>query len=142
MKKGLISKIFVVLLCILAAACHPDTNEGKSLAIKNNSDERIYFWYSKTYSTGHYPDTILPAEKPIYINSAVAHGKAGAGSEDPDWNKIYSELPAGKLSVYFFPTNPSNQQDWDAITNNPEGVERIDITLEALKQNDYIIEYP
>lgn len=133
--------INILLLFVIAISCHPDKFPGKSLSIKNNSESRIYFWISDNYSLYHYPDTILPTNKPLYINSSPSLGGAGSGINDPDWNNIYSQLPQGKLSIYFFDKYANNQAEWEEVRVN-HFVIRKDITFEELKNNDYIIYYP
>lgn len=131
----------ICLFVTLTNSCVPDKYPGKAMDIKNNSDNDIYFWISDNYSLYHYPDTILPANKPLYINYAPANGSAGSGGIDPDWNNIYSQLPQGKLSVYFFDKYANNQEEWEDVRVN-HFVIRKDITFEELKNNDYIIYYP
>ena len=130
-----------VLLVLFMASCHPEKFPGKALSIKNNSPERIYFWYSNNYNIFHYPDTSLPLEIPLYINSADSNSGAGAGANDPDWVEIYSQLPEGKFSIYFFDELATTQEEWDDIRLN-HMILRKDITFEELKNNDYIIYYP
>lgn len=131
----------ISLFILLTNSCVPDKYQGKAMNVNNNSDERIYFWISDDYSIYHYPDTILPTNKPLYINSAPAHGGAGSGGIDPDWNNIYSQFPQGKLSIYFFDKYANNQVEWEDVRVN-HFVLRKDITFEELKNNDYIIYYP
>ena len=132
-----------ILLLIFLTACPSDDGLGKSLCVKNNTNQRIYFWYSKDYSVHHFPDTTLQEALPLYINSASANNCAGAGSTNPDWQTIFSQLSEGKFSVYFFETYPETQEDWDELRDNMEElVYRKDTTFEELKANNYIIEYP
>lgn len=134
----------LILIPILLTGCPSDDTIGsKSLCIKNNSSQRIYFWYSKDYNVHHFPDTILPENKPFYINSTSVGNCAGAGSTNPNWVEIFSQLPEGLFSVYFFETYPENQEDWDELRNNIEElVYRKDTSFEELEANDYTIEYP
>lgn len=127
-------------LFILINSCVPDQFAGKALNVNNNSDENIYFWISADYAVYHFPDTILPATKPLYINFAPANGGAGSGGTDPDWINIYCQLPQGKLSVYFFDKYANNQQEW-ADVRESNLILRKDVTLEDLKNSDYIIYY-
>jgi hypothetical protein len=131
----------ICLFVLLINSCVPDEELGKALNVSNNSDERIYFWISDDYSKYHYPDTILPISKPLYINSVEAHGGAGSGGIDPNWNDIFSRLPQGKLSIYFFEEYATDQQEWEDIRVN-HMVLRKNVTIEELKSNDYIIYYP
>lgn len=62
--------IFFFLILFSVLSCHPDDNLGKDLTIRNNSDDRVYYWHSKT---SNFPDTLLPQEKPKYFKSVGAH---------------------------------------------------------------------
>ncbi len=136
--KTLIKYIFIFfILC----SCHPEKFPGKAIRVKNNSVERIYYWYSKSYDVYHFPEIILPIEKPVLISSCDANNIELASGYDPDWVEIYSQLPEGKFSIYFFDELATTQEEWDDIRFN-HMVLRKDITFEELKNNDYIIYYP
>lgn len=133
--------ITLTFLLFLPMFCHVKRHEGGSLSIQNNSSEIIYFWYSGDYERHHYPDTLLPTTLPLYINMASPANIAGAGPYDPDWDMIFSELPEGQFSVYFFESYPEDQQVWDEIRleNN---FRRIETSLKELISNHYLIHYP
>lgn len=136
-------KYILYFSLVFIVACEPNEHGQNALTIKNNSSERIYSWYSGNYSQHHFPDTILPISIPVYIGSISAGNISLASGVDPNWNNIFSQLPEGKFSVYFFETYPETQEDWDELRNNMEElVERKDVTYEELKANDYVIEYP
>jgi|SRR5690554_1155454 hypothetical protein len=134
-------KNFVLFSFLFLISCHPEKFPGKAMSIKNTSNERIYYWHSGEYSIFHYPDTILPIEKPIFISSCAAKNSDLASGYDPNWNNIYSQLPDGKFTIYFFDELASTQDEWDDIRVN-HMVLRKDTTFEELKNNDYIIYYP
>ena len=78
--------------------------------LRNNSDQSIYYWFAywkmDNYIRYHYPDTILPENIPLVIDLIPPHSGTGRGEVDPNWEKIFSELPDGKLSIYFFAELP------------------------------------
>lgn len=134
---------FLLFLLILLTSCPNEYNDGsKSLLIRNNSDEVISFWYSRTYSVHHYPDISMQITKPQLIPALIPNGGAGVGPDNPDWEFIFSQLPEGLFSIYFFETKPETQEDWDILRNNVENLYRKDITLGELIENNYTIEYP
>src|SRR5690554_6872119 len=94
--------LLLSFISFMLVACHPEKFPGKALHIKNNSNERIYYWYSSEYSVFHYPDTILPFERPVFIASCSAKNSDLASGYNPNWNNIFSQLPDDKFSVYFF----------------------------------------
>jgi len=139
------TKIMLCLLTVsfLFSSCE-DLFSGSSdgLVIQNNTDKRIYNWYSTDYKAHHYPDTLLPAVIPVFFSNTAAFNKSGRGPDNPNWKKIFSELPEGKFSVYFFKKHPKTQEEWDAIRANADSVYRIDVDLATLKANKYYIYYP
>lgn len=118
---------------------------GEPLTIWNNSKYDIYYWFSywktENHTQFHYPDTTLPIHKPTGILLILPSHAIGPGEADPDWITIFSELPAGKLSVYFFEKYPDTQADWDSIRLNYDFV-RKDVTYKELMDNNYNIYYP
>lgn len=136
-------KYILYFSLVFIVACEPNEHGQNALTIKNNSEHDIYYWYSSKYQNHHFPDTIVPNEKPISIFFINANNGVLASGVDPNWNNIFSQLPDNKFSVYFFETYPETQEDWDELRNNMEElVERKDVTFEELKANDYVIEYP
>lgn len=142
-------KILLLLsfISFVLVACPSDEFLGeKSLCIENHSGKQIFFWFSYDFEHYHYPDTILPIEKPFEIRGAGSGGCVGNSvGQNPYWQTVFSKLPADKFTVYFFETDiyPETQEDWDELRNNMEElVERKDVTFEELKANDYVIEYP
>ena len=145
MKRTIRIFLFITLFCASFASCK-DRYPGGPLVIKNNTDNRIYNWFAKWYGWSdwksyHYPDTILPEKRPPAIVSIAAHNSMIRSYIDPDWVTIFSELPAGKLSVYFFLEDPSSQEKWDSIRIN-HVYYRKDVTHQELIDNNYVISYP
>jgi hypothetical protein len=83
----------------------------------------------------------LPSEKPISINSIASKNATGYGESDPNWIEVFSKLPEGKLTIYFFTELPATQEDWRLIRQTYDLV-RKDITYGELKSNNYRILYP
>lgn len=146
---------YFTLICVfvsLSATSCRDKFYGESLALRNNSNGRIYFWYDswnrfhlKDFTPQyHYPDTVLPMQIPQGLNKYmyIAPNYTDAVSEaDPDWQTIFSKFPAGKLSVYFFPILPETQEQWDSIKIN-RVYTRKDVTYDELVINKWKIYYP
>lgn len=136
--------LLLSFISFVLVACPSDEFLGKeSLCVRNNSDSEIYYWYSHQYTQHHFPDTILPIEKPFIDYVGIGNCAGSDAGQNPYWQTIFSQLPGDKFSVYFFETYPETQEDWDELRNNMEElVERKDVTYEELKANDYVIEYP
>ena len=145
MKKIIRNTLFVMMTSALLGSSCCDRYPGEPLGIRNNSDRTIYYWFSywKTdnYTNYHYPDTILPSKRPIEISQIAPHNSTDDGESDPDWEKIFSELPEGKFSVYFFTEYPETQEDWDLIQQTYNLI-RKDVTYQELVNNHYKIIYP
>ncbi len=136
---------FILLIIIISSLSCKEKYSGEPLTIRNNSDARIYYWFSywknENFTSYHYPDTILPEEKPIEINSIASHNSTGIGESDPNWKEIFENLNGRKFSIYFFTNNPDNQLEWDLIRQN-YNLFRKDITHQELVNNNYTINYP
>ncbi len=131
--------ILPFLLLTLAFTCEPD-NDGKALLLVNNSDLDVYFHHSSDLSVGHFPDTILPNERPIGLQPIIANGRSGT-LINPDWNSIYSNLPDGKYSMYVFSKQQVDTTDWEIIAENNLILARIDKTRNELEESDYTFEF-
>jgi len=131
-------------MTLLITSC-VNKHVGEPLTIKNNSDIRVYYWFAywktENFTKYHYPDTILPENKPVFLNSIAPHNATGDGESDPDWEKIYSELSGSKFSVYFFDNQINTQEEWDAIRQS-YNLHRKDVSYQELVNNNYCINYP
>jgi len=147
--KILIKHILFLILVIVSMASSCKDKDMGWLFIRNNSDQITYYWYAhwiydKNYINYHYPDTILPSKEriysiwPVYPNDVVCIDRT---SKHNNWVKIFSKLPEGKFSVYFFNEQPKTQEEWDLIREN-YNLRRIDVTYQELVDNDWIIDYP
>jgi hypothetical protein len=137
-------KIFGLLsIAILLVGCPSDEDlVSQSLLVKNTTNERIYFWFSYDFTFYHYPNINLPADIPLYFNSAPANSGAGNDvGQSPKWDVVFSQLPEGKFSIYFFDKLATTQEEWEDIRVN-NMVLRKDVTFDELKNNNYTIFYP
>ena len=139
MKRKISLIILPFSLLTLAFTCETD-NDGKALLLINNSDLDVYFYQSPDLSVGHFPDTILPIERPIGLQQIMANGRSGTFT-NPDWNSIYSDLPDGKYSMYVFSKQQVDTTDWEIIAENNFILARIDKTQNELEQSDYTFEF-
>jgi len=140
---AIVNTLVFVSMAILSSCV--DKHIGEPLTIKNNSDQRIYYWFSywktENYTSYHYPDTVPPAQKPVELFSVAPHNAAGVGEDDPDWEKIFSELPEGKFSIYFFLKLPETQSEWELVRQTYDLV-RKDVTYQEHVNNHWTITYP
>jgi len=138
--------MFLAVIVFMLFSC-VDRYYGKPLYIRNNTDQPVFYWYAhwiydRNHTNYHYPDTILPSRIPtiraVPPNRAV---DACRVSRIPNWERIFSELPAGKFSIYFFTEYPETQEKWDLIRENYD-LYRIDVTYQEFVNNDYVIDFP
>jgi len=63
-------KHFIIILILFLSYSCKDRYHGQPLSIRNNTNERVYYWYAywqqENFTNYHYPDTILP-EKKLFI---------------------------------------------------------------------------
>jgi len=135
----------MVVIVSMASSCD-NKYPGKQMHIRNNTDQPINYWYAhwiydKNHRNYHYPDTILPSKMP-FIRGIRANNTEDVCrvSSVPDWKKIFTELPTGKFSIYFF-EYPETQAEWDLIRENYNLI-RKDVTYQEFIDNDYTIDYP
>ncbi|MFV0419284.1 MAG: hypothetical protein ACK5KT_11210 [Dysgonomonas sp.] len=152
MKKLIRSFVLMCIFIALPMVSCCDKFYGEPFGLMNNSDNRVYFWYDSWdrfklndfIPNFHYPDTVLPVQIPPDLNKYISlspHNGMVVSEADPDWKTIYSRLPAGKLSVYFFPILPETQEQWDSIKEN-RVYTRKDVTYDELVSNGWSISYP
>lgn len=83
-----IIRVLLFITILFNISCR-DKYPGEPLTIQNNSNHRVYYWLSYWKTTDfpkyHYPDTILPSEKPISINSIASKNATGYGESDPNF---------------------------------------------------------
>ena len=136
-----------ILGIILSVSSCIDKYPGEPMALRNNSDNNIYYWYpywksGKNWIDYCYPDTIIPKERiSMKYHYITPHNGVVISEDDPDYVTIFSKIPSGKYSVYFFDKNPETQQEWDSIREN-RLYYRKDVTLQELIDNKYKICYP
>lgn len=134
--------LFTCVIACLTLSCENLLGGTQSLHVENKTNNRIYYWYSRNYTVYHYPDTLLPTTIPVQIGEVAPNNSSGTGGTNPNWDKLFAELPEGLFSVYFFDSKPANQQEWDSLRLHPERFSRKDVTQEELRVNDYVIPFP
>jgi hypothetical protein len=133
--------IYITIISFFLFGCPSDELGKETLNIFNKSDHPIYYWYSYDFKNYHYP-YILPSEKPVNFHwIGINNGNGNEIGQYPRWGTVYSELPEGKFTVYFFDKLATTQEEWEDVKIN-HLVLRKDVTFEELKRNNYTIFYP
>lgn len=136
---------FIILGIILSVSSCRDKYPGGPMVLCNNTDKWIYYWfpyweYNENWIDYCYPDTIIPKAY-LNLNAIGPHNGSAVGEVDPDYVTIFSKIPSGKYSVYFFDNHYKTQQEWDSIRDN-RLYYRKDVTLQEFIDNNYRICYP
>lgn len=140
--------LFIVVLTLLGSQCST-CEDVRALCFRNHTDSRVFYWFAHwnmpNWTLYHYPNTVLPDKRPADISSIMERGRKSCRSvgspRPPGWITIFSWLPAGKFSIYFFTENPNTQEKWDYIRAN-NLYYRKDLTLQELISNDFVIDFP
>ena len=117
-------------------ACPHD--HGRSFRFDNNSDVDVYIYFGVVdrYLGGTlYPDTAI---------SEVRCGdffKKGA-SIYYHYNYEYDKGNTNVLSLFIFDADTFNTYSWDEIKNDYKILRRYDLSLQDIKNLNYIIPYP
>lgn len=131
-------RIGLVLLIVLYAMACKDFlpfDQVSSFWVENKSDELVYFLVSY-----QYPDTIIP-------DTYEKRYGVSAGSKRPfdskeKWEVVFDKLPADTLSIFIFSSDTLDTYDWQTIRSGYKIMKRYDVSLDDLKQNQWIITYP
>ncbi len=70
-------------------ACNPDDENKQFLSLINNSNEDLYFYNSENFLQGHFPDTLLPFNRPSNLQPVIANGGSSKYG-NVKWSEIYS----------------------------------------------------
>lgn len=132
---------YILLISFIFNSCVRNDDYEKALSLVNDSSKDVYFYNSEDFSKGHFPDTLLPMEKPIGLQFVKMNGKSGK-YVNPDWDFRYSIMPESKFTVFVLNANLVDSIPWIEIREDYEILARYDITLEELEESNYTIKYP
>ena len=121
----------------LASSCEkpPGAKQIYSIWIKNNSNKGISFLVSKAY-----PDTIAPNDENSLL--MLAPNEEKTYDQDEKWEKFFEKLPADTLSVFFFDNDTIAKYGFQQVRVNGMVLQRKDLSLQDLKNNNYTVVYP
>jgi hypothetical protein len=94
-----------------------------------------------TSQRGVFPDTMLPFNKP-YLLPIEAKKRGAIYSSVSDIDRALNlVLPEGMLSIYVFDFFEIEKNDWSIVSNDYLIKKRLNYSIGALKEADYIINY-
>ena len=111
-----------------------------ALNIQNNSDKPTAFYVAALGVRHLYPDTTLETTKPII--ATIQPGKTNPWYINLSFDDLFKQLPKDTLSVYFFSIDTLNKYDWSTIRDQYNVLKRYDLSLQDLKNKNFILSYP
>ncbi len=126
--------LLILLVPLVLSRCEP-VPKKYAIWIKNNSFADIQFHISEVY-----PDTTLPANKPVLI--VVESGIEYPRDKSRPWKEFIENLPSDTLSVFIFDSDTIKSVNWDDIQKEYSVLKRYDLSIENLEMLDWTITYP
>lgn len=103
-----------------------------SITVQNNSTDTIQF-----YASYSYPDTTITNEKPRL--KMAYPSKYSYWDSKEKWEDV---LPSDTISMYILSKDTVDRYSWDKIRSDYNILKRYDLSLDDLKKQRWIIEYP
>jgi hypothetical protein len=139
---GKISLVFIVGLVVSSFKCKQESGDcHKSIKVINNTADAIYIGFT----TAAFPDTLFSNAVP---NPALqpAAKKIKAGEQN---NTAISVVHGGQciedatnIMVYVFDATVLETIPWDTVKAKNSYVKRYDLTLQQIKDRNWVIAYP
>lgn len=131
-------KLWLGLALNILSACNPPL--GATIryffTIENNSSMPIVYCISE-----FYPDVRLPDS----TNSnwaTLASNKADEYTTKYTWSQYFRKLPADTLSVFFISKDTLEKYGWLEVQKSYRILQRKDLSLQDLKDSDYLVANP
>lgn len=103
--------------------------------VQNNSNSII------SYLVGYsYPDTIIPDQYNNLVG--VKAMDKGDYQSKKDWDAVFAEKNASKISFFFFSPDTIAKYGWNTVRSNYKVLKRADFTLQELKNGSYTVSFP
>lgn len=134
-------KKIIVLIVILLSVVSCENVIGESfysIAVKNKSSSEIRVYIADN-ALHHYPDTLLPILKPSLQKAAV--NRSVYFTSQISWEDILKKIPSNILSVYIIDNEVYENESWDSIRIHYKVLNRLDLSIEELKDLDWKITY-
>lgn len=134
MKKILIILVFFVSY---AGTCekNPFAENVFRIKIANNSADTV-----TTLVSYQYPDTTIP-DRYDRLGGIRPNDFRYFDSREP-WKEVFKDLPKDTLSVFYFSLDTIQAYDWQTIRSGYRILKRVDVSLQDLENNNYMVNYP
>lgn len=143
--KTIITVSIALMMLFMGSNCD-NKDCHKTVSIVNTTDKDIYVIYNRDY-----PDTLsIQHDSSPVPDAYYTKVLANASSDQPVWsrscweNSFVSEelLPSGILMVYTFDATTVENTPWETVTNDYMVLKRYDLSLQDLRNMNWVITYP
>ncbi len=137
--KSIIAILGAIVFCSSSCNKFPLVDFGEEVAIENKSQLSIRYFIPDIKS--QYPDTNLPTNKPS-LRKVLPSDYFVEFLRSPDKTSYFDHLQADTLSVFIIDNAIYENEPWDSIRINYHILKRFDLSIEDIKDSNYIITYP
>jgi hypothetical protein len=132
--------LLLLLSCFLLSSTCSKRKECPQLVMDNRTDNKIYYHYSYDY-----PDTSINfqgrrIEGPWFTAEAQQKTKTYQNAEGTCLEEFFSNYSIQKLSVFVFDAAVVDTTPWEKIRQDYKVLKRLDLSLDDLSNNNYVIE--
>lgn len=143
--------ILLLTQILISSTCRKESeNCHQKIQFKNNSSGSIFiqesYQYPKTSLAGPYAPFPSPLSQPQVneVKSAETNTEATRTRGGSCIERIFGTelIPSGITMIYVFDANILNTVPWDTIREHNMYLKRYDLSLQDLKNSNWIITYP
>lgn len=129
-----------ILLMLFASGCKKTDESIQEIRVENSTGKTVMVTAGCTeYGMPLYPHTLLPAFRPTMIR--IPPFDYDELETSKDWEKLISHLPSDTLSIYIFDAVVVDTWEWSQIKEEYKLLKRMDVTIESLAKNRYIVRF-
>jgi hypothetical protein len=135
--------ITTISLSLIISAFNCKKIGRETIQLQNNSLDTVYTFVAWNGMEHIYPDTTLPTMKPgmrfVPPEKKRVFIETGSGG---NWDQVFFNLPSDTLSIYLFSADTLATYNWSEIHDKYLILKRYDLSLQDLKNSNFIITYP
>jgi hypothetical protein len=135
-------KILLTLMIIFSNNSCENIMEGKyAITFQNHSTKNVMIVEGMNRrGFEYYPDTTLPANKPLL--QQIAPNEHGDILSSNKWADVMNSIPSDTLSIYVFDPDTINAYDWSIIKSDYKVLKRYDLSVHDLEETKWVVNYP
>jgi hypothetical protein len=135
--------LFIIVLLLYGSSCEKAMETKYTVKLDNKTVTKLYaaVGIPGEGTAGIYPDTSLPATRPIF--STIAPNAVGYVIYSSIKLETFFEkdLPKDTLSIYLFNADNVDAMGWNVIQSQYKVLKRYDLSLKDLQATNFIITY-